>query len=113
MAEGFLGGVLGGEDEDKAGASKVGPDGFAAAVAANLANQNPGEGRFMSLVPEGRLAVTVGHKRSTRLGAGLSAKLPFLDAEVLTGLADVGSQCRISPRMAERASTAVHTGPSP
>ena len=41
MAEGFLGGVLGGEDEDNAGASKVGPDGFAAAVAANLANQNP------------------------------------------------------------------------
>jgi tetratricopeptide (TPR) repeat protein len=41
MAEGLLGGVLGGDDEDQAGSSKVGPDGFSAALAANLANQSP------------------------------------------------------------------------
>ena len=41
MSEGLLGAVLGGEDEDKAGSTKVGSEAIAAAVAANLAIDSP------------------------------------------------------------------------
>jgi tetratricopeptide (TPR) repeat protein len=41
MAEGLLGGVLGGEEEEKAASPKAAPEAFAAAVAANLANHSP------------------------------------------------------------------------
>jgi tetratricopeptide (TPR) repeat protein len=41
MAEGLLRGVLGGEEEETAASNKAGPEAFAAAVAANIANQNP------------------------------------------------------------------------
>jgi tetratricopeptide (TPR) repeat protein len=41
MAEGLLRGVLGGEEEEKADSTKAGPEAFAAAVAANIANQSP------------------------------------------------------------------------
>ena len=41
MAEGLLGGVLGAEAEEKADSTKSGPEAFAAAVAANIANLNP------------------------------------------------------------------------
>jgi tetratricopeptide (TPR) repeat protein len=41
MAEGLIGGVLGGEAEEKATSSKTGPEPFAAAVAANIANLSP------------------------------------------------------------------------
>ena len=41
MAEGLLDGVLGGEEEQKAAATTVGAEAFAAAVAANLSNHSP------------------------------------------------------------------------
>jgi tetratricopeptide (TPR) repeat protein len=41
MAEGLLGGVLGGEEEEKAASPKAAPEAFAAAVAANLASHSP------------------------------------------------------------------------
>jgi hypothetical protein len=41
MAEGLLRGVLGGEEDEKAASTKAGPEAFAAAVAANIANQSP------------------------------------------------------------------------
>ncbi|MHB8477780.1 MAG: tetratricopeptide repeat protein [Steroidobacteraceae bacterium] len=41
MAEGLLGGVLGGEEEEKAASTKAAPEAFAAAVAADLANHSP------------------------------------------------------------------------
>jgi tetratricopeptide (TPR) repeat protein len=42
MAEGLLGGILGGEkEEDKAASSNVGPEALVAAVAADTVNQNP------------------------------------------------------------------------
>jgi hypothetical protein len=41
MAEGLLGGILGGEDEEKTASTKAGPEAFVAAVAANIANQSP------------------------------------------------------------------------
>jgi tetratricopeptide (TPR) repeat protein len=41
MAEGLLGGVLGGEEEEKAASPKAAPEAFAAAVAASLANHSP------------------------------------------------------------------------
>jgi tetratricopeptide (TPR) repeat protein len=41
MAKGMLGGMLGGEDEEKAASTKAGPEAFVAAVAANTANQSP------------------------------------------------------------------------
>jgi len=41
MAEGLLGGVLGGEEEDKADSTKAGPEAFAAAVAARLSASDP------------------------------------------------------------------------
>jgi tetratricopeptide (TPR) repeat protein len=41
MAEGLLGGVLGGEEEDKTASTKVGAEAFAAAVAAKLSASDP------------------------------------------------------------------------
>ena len=41
MAEGLLGGVLDGEAEEESASTKAGPEAFAAAVAANIANQSP------------------------------------------------------------------------
>jgi tetratricopeptide (TPR) repeat protein len=41
MAKGMFGGMLGGEDEEKAASTKAGPEAFVAAVAANTANQSP------------------------------------------------------------------------
>src|ERR1700686_1610905 len=41
MAEGLLGGVLGGEEDEQATSTKAAPEAFAAAVAANLANHSP------------------------------------------------------------------------
>jgi len=41
MAEGLLGGVLGGDAEERNDSNQVGPAAFAAAVAANIANQSP------------------------------------------------------------------------
>src|SRR6202163_512409 len=41
MAEGLLGGVLGGEEDEEATSTKAAPEAFAAAVAANLANHSP------------------------------------------------------------------------
>jgi hypothetical protein len=41
VAEGLLSGVLGGEEEEKSASARVGPEGFSAALAANLANQSP------------------------------------------------------------------------
>jgi hypothetical protein len=41
MAEGLLGGVLGGEEDEEAASTKAAPEAFAAAVAANLANHSP------------------------------------------------------------------------
>ena len=41
MAEGLLGGVLGGEAEEESASTKAGPEAFASAVAANIANQSP------------------------------------------------------------------------
>ena len=41
MAKGMLGGVLGGEEEERAASTKAGPEAFAAALAANNANQSP------------------------------------------------------------------------
>ena len=41
MAEGLLRGVLGGEEDEKGDSTRVGPEGFSAALAANLANQSP------------------------------------------------------------------------
>jgi tetratricopeptide (TPR) repeat protein len=41
MSKGILGGVLGGEDEEKAAPAHAGTDAFAAAVATNIANHSP------------------------------------------------------------------------
>jgi hypothetical protein len=41
MAEGLLRGVLGGEQDEKAPSTKAVPEAFAAAVAANIANNSP------------------------------------------------------------------------
>src|ERR1700687_5164842 len=41
MSKGILGGVLGGEDEEKAAPAQAGTDAFAAAVATNIANHSP------------------------------------------------------------------------
>jgi tetratricopeptide (TPR) repeat protein len=41
MSEGLLGGMLGGEPQEKAASTKAGPEAFAAAVAATVANQSP------------------------------------------------------------------------
>jgi tetratricopeptide (TPR) repeat protein len=41
MAEGLVGGMLGGEAEERADSTQVGPEAFAAAVAANQSNQSP------------------------------------------------------------------------
>src|SRR6202140_3663060 len=41
MAEGLLGGVLGGEEDEQATSTKAAPEACAAAVAANLANHSP------------------------------------------------------------------------
>jgi len=41
VAEGLLGGILGGEQEGKGASTKAGPEAFVAAVAANTANQSP------------------------------------------------------------------------
>jgi hypothetical protein len=41
VAEGLLSGVLGAEEEEKAASARVGPEGFSAALAFNLANQSP------------------------------------------------------------------------
>ena len=41
MAEGLLGGVLGGEDEQKTTPARAGTEAFAAAVATNIANHSP------------------------------------------------------------------------
>jgi tetratricopeptide (TPR) repeat protein len=41
MAEGLLGGVLGGEEEEKTASTKAAPEAFAAAVAADIANHSP------------------------------------------------------------------------
>jgi hypothetical protein len=41
MAEGLLGGILGGEDEEKAASTEAGPEAFVAAVATNMANHSP------------------------------------------------------------------------
>src|ERR1019366_6887451 len=41
MAEGLLGGILGGEDEEKAASIEAGPEAFVAAVATNIANHSP------------------------------------------------------------------------
>src|SRR5450755_1182535 len=41
MAEGLLGGILGGEDEEKAASTEAGPEALVAAVATNIANHSP------------------------------------------------------------------------
>ena len=41
MAEGVLGGILGGEEEEKTASARAGTEAFAAAVATNIANHSP------------------------------------------------------------------------
>src|ERR1700722_6766096 len=41
MAEGLLGGILGGEEDKKSAAARAGTEAFAASVATNIANQSP------------------------------------------------------------------------
>ena len=41
MAEGMLGGVVGGAEEDKTARARAGSDAFAAAVAAGISNYSP------------------------------------------------------------------------